>query len=322
MSMLDKCDSLINPNFRKTENPSAVGNDPFAEFPSDNDPFGSDVDPFATSISIEDDEKIDSSDISEEQMKDSEKPTLSFPIPRDERVIKNQSSALTPTLESSTSPTSMPTSPTSPSETDSETTVQIETPKTTRGGRRAKTVTVDSAPDNEEFLCKEPKTTMPLTQAIAEVLPAVADRDWDNFVSEIEADLEKIILTGDITTGALKTYLGDLDILYSKTTPLLHQMRALYENLTDLNYGIIPVIRGLNISGANELERRRAGLLAASQYETDSGRINLFELARAVHDRLSWLRGVSDSIRNKSERLITVSSALKIEANLLPGTNA
>jgi len=195
-----------------------------------------------------------------------------------------------------------------------------EEKKTTRKSSRKKTevpidgpgIDVDSA-SNE--MVDMPTTTMSFSEAAAVLTSPFADETWDTFKVEIEEELNAVIVDQDMNPGVLKVVLSELNIVYDKIAKPLHEARTLLENLTNKDDGTIALVKSISLGGNNDMERKRAGFLSAMNYKpkTGGGNINLFEAAAEVRSRYNFLKSIHDRLKYKSDTLITMNGALKLE---------
>lgn len=205
--------------------------------------------------------------------------------------------------------------------------VPTEEKKTTRRtsnrGKRSDTATTESPATDIDTVGDEmadmPTTTMSFSEAAAVLTSPFADETWDAFKVEIEEELNAIVIDQDMNPGVLKVVLSELNIVYDKIAQPLHEARTLLENLTNKDDGTIVLVKSISLGGNNDMERKRAGFLSAMSYKPKSGggNINLFEAAAEVRSRYNFLKSIHDRLKYKSDTLITMNGALKLERDFV-----
>jgi hypothetical protein len=165
-----------------------------------------------------------------------------------------------------------------------------------------------------------PTTSMNFATAAAALTSPFTDSEWEEFKEGIEVQLNEIVITQEMNPGTLKVTLTELNMVYDQIAQPLHQTRSLLDNLTNKEDGTIVVIKSVNTgTGNNDMERKKAGYLAAMNYapKNGGGNINLFEMAAEVRSRYYFLKNIFDRIQYKANMLITMNGALKLEKDFI-----
>lgn len=158
--------------------------------------------------------------------------------------------------------------------------------------------------------------------SFAEVLEAIKtpfeDAEWESFKQEVTEDLANITIADDLNPGMLKVTLSELAMVREKLWLPLQEAKNEYERFTSKEpEGIIERVKRVNsVGGSNDTERRRAGVMACMNYETPMGSVNLYEALDDVRQRYNFLKAAMDSVKFKSDILITMNGALKLESSM------
>lgn len=171
---------------------------------------------------------------------------------------------------------------------------------------------------NDDKFVALPKTEVTYLEAISRLTPDLRTEEWEKLEREIQEELDEIVVEEDMNPGSLKVALNHLDDLKSKIRHHLFQAREAYIRLSsEKPEGIIERIKRINLgTGNNDMERRKAGIIACMCYNPDKekdGTINLYDILDETRYRYFFLDSVDKSIRHKSDLLITMSSSLKLE---------
>lgn len=160
-----------------------------------------------------------------------------------------------------------------------------------------------------------PVTSTSFHDAIQSITSSFMDEDWEEFKAEVEKELSEITIDSDMNPGTLKVVISELSILRDKVWFPYQESKTLYEQLSSKEpEGLIERVKRINLgNGNNDMERRRAGVWACMNYETDTGTVNLYEVLDEVRKRYNFLRSVIESIQYKTDILITLNGALKLE---------
>ena len=115
--------------------------------------------------------------------------------------------------------------------------------------------------------------------------------------------------------GAMKKTIARLSELREKVWVSFCDTKTLMESLSNKDVeGIIERTKFGNLEGANDTLRKKSGVLAVMNYQTPDGDIiNLYEVYDETKERFYFLKGIMDTIAYKTNVLITMSSAIKME---------
>lgn len=196
------------------------------------------------------------------------------------------------------------------------TTKKTETKKKTTSTRNNnKKKTTAKKQEAEDTPTDIPTTTMTYSEAIQSITSPFIDEEWEEFKKEIQDELNAIVISNDMNPGTLKVVISELSMLREKVWFSYQEQKTLYENLSSKDpEGLIERVKRINLgSGNNDMERRRAGVLACMEYKTEAGDVNLFEVLDETRSRYNFLKSVIDSIQYKTDVLITLNGALKLE---------
>ena len=160
-----------------------------------------------------------------------------------------------------------------------------------------------------------PTTNMSFTEAIGQITSPFVDEEWEEFKKEVQDELSAIVITDDLNPGTLKVTISELSILREKIWFSYQETKTLFESLSSKDpEGLLERIKRVNLgAGNNDMERRKAGVMACMNYPTDAGEINLYEVLDETRSRFNFLKSVLDSIQYKTDVLITMNGALKLE---------
>lgn len=176
---------------------------------------------------------------------------------------------------------------------------------------------VDSpeAAETIETLFKMPTTTVKYPEAIQAIKSKFVDEEWENFRKEIIAESDEIVIESDMQEGAMKKTIARLNALRERVWVNFIDTKSLFESLSNKDTeGLIERVKFASLEGSNETVRKKAGVLAVMNYVTPEGeKINLYEVYDETKNRFYFLKSVMDTIKYKSDVLITMSSAIKME---------
>ena len=196
-------------------------------------------------------------------------------------------------------------------------------PKTRRGSskKKAEETTTKEVIDTPEVtetiedLFKMPTTTVKYSEAIQAIKSKFVDEEWENFRKEVIEESDNIVIESDMQEGAMKKTIAKLNALREKIWVYFVDTKSLFESLSNKDTeGLIERVKFANLEGSNETVRKKAGVLAVMNYVTPEGeKINLYEVYDETKNRFYFLKSVMDTIKYKSDVLITMSSAIKME---------
>ena len=139
----------------------------------------------------------------------------------------------------------------------------------------------------------------------------------DSRIEQYKQRLSNIRINADASPYELRVLEKDLDDLQTDMLFDFSEMRTQYQDIQRS----IEVITRINIQGSNEQERRANGYNAARGVQTQGSngedvQLNLFEVESVLRRRYFILQDIFSAIRDKSQRIITLRSTLKIEEEL------
>ena len=116
----------------------------------------------------------------------------------------------------------------------------------------------------------------------------------------------------------LKVTIAELSMVREKLWLPLQHAKNEYERFTSKEpEGIIERIKRINsMGGTNDTERKRAGIIACMSFQTSQGTVNLYEALDDIRERYNFLKAAMDSVKYKSDVLITMNGALKLESSI------
>lgn len=181
--------------------------------------------------------------------------------------------------------------------------------------KKAKKPEAEVTPSEEHESVEMPTTAMSFASAVVGISSPFVDEEWESFKAEVMEELSEINITPDMNPGTLKVVIAELSMLREKIWHPYQEAKNLYERLSSKEpEGLIERVKRINLgTGANDMERRKAGVMACMAYETPEGAVNLFEMMDESKERYTFLRGVIDSVKYKTDILITLNGALKLE---------
>lgn len=194
-------------------------------------------------------------------------------------------------------------------------TTKKPTPSVKKSAKKPVATTKKKESEEDFVAIDMPTTKMSFGDAVMKITSPFVDEEWEEFKEEVKEELNNIVIDNDMNPGTLKVTISELSILREKIWFSLQETKDLFDRLGSKDpEGLIERIKRVNLgSGNNDMERRRAGVVACMKYETDSGEINLYEVLDETRTRYTFLKSVMDSIGYKTNTLITMNGALKLE---------
>ena len=199
-----------------------------------------------------------------------------------------------------------------------EATKKRTTRKSTSRAKK-KTEEVKLPEDNEETIINDlftfPKSTIPYVEAIKTIDNAYVDEEWEKYRASLIEESDNILIEADMTEGALKKTIAQLNTLREKVWIAFNDIKHYYTTLSNKDVeGIIERIKYANYEGSNEIARKKAGVLAVMNYKDEHGnKINYYEIYDETKKRYIFLKSMMDTIQFKSDSLITMSASIKLE---------
>lgn len=187
--------------------------------------------------------------------------------------------------------------------------------KTARVTRSKKRVDIEL---EDNIIVNMPLTDMSYEEALEVLQPSFVDQEWNIYKTEIDERLGSIQIEDDMNPGTLKLTISELSELRQEVWFNYQKIKTLYETLGSKEpEGLIERVKKIayNPNDRNDMERRRTGIKACLEYvapNTDTP-INLFEILDETRERYNFLKAVMESIRYKTNALITMNGALKLE---------
>lgn len=131
--------------------------------------------------------------------------------------------------------------------------------------------------------------------------------------------LSTIVIPLDITPGVAKGILARIDAFF-------HEIRLEYSELEEEKETVDSIVtewERTKIVGTSDMLRKKSASEALQNYplNDEGGTINLYEVQRTIHSRLSYMKGLISILDGKQSRLITASGFLKVEKDLIPHAN-
>jgi hypothetical protein len=176
--------------------------------------------------------------------------------------------------------------------------------------------TLDDTTEDEPY--SMPTTSMNYAEAVSSIKSPFVDEEWEAFRVNTQRELDAIIISADMNSAVLKKTISDLSILRQKVWMFYQDTRSLYDSLSsEKPEGLIERIKKIAFGkeDKNDMERKKVGVEACMSYASPDGVINLYEVLDETRSRYNFLRAVMDSIQWKTDSLITMNGAIKLEKN-------
>lgn len=199
---------------------------------------------------------------------------------------------------------------------------QEEKPKRARRGTGKKKEDASKQKDQDDDSEENASTPIEITRtsiSYADAVKAISsnffDSEWENYRNEMLEECDSITFTTDMQEGAIKKALAQLDTLRNKVWVQYNDTKIIYESLSSKDTeGKIERIKYTSNDGANDSSRKRAAVLAVMNHRTADGDIvNLYEVYDETKARFTFLKSLMDTIKYKSDLLITATGAVKSE---------
>ena len=157
-----------------------------------------------------------------------------------------------------------------------------------------------------------PTTSLSYEDAMVKIQPLFVSKDWQAVRESTSKELGEVIISHEMTGAGIRVAIDKLDSIRQSVWQITADTKTLFENLTIKEpAGLIERVKIAGSVGANTEERKQAGLRATVQYIKDGETINLLELLDETRSRNNYLAGLNDSIKYKTNVLITMLGALK-----------
>ena len=193
-----------------------------------------------------------------------------------------------------------------PAETKKKAATTKSRKKPTKSEKEDEVVTEDEDVD-------VPRTEISYAEVVLAIKSSFVDEEWEIFKTETSARLGEIHITNDMTPGALKQIISDLNSLRDSVWFHFLDCKTFFENLTAKEDGLLDRVKRLHSKGTNDNERKINSSIALMNYKEDGKSINLYEVLDASRARFNYTKGLMDSIQYKSNSVITMLGNLKLE---------
>lgn len=196
-------------------------------------------------------------------------------------------------------------------------------PTRRRGGKKDKpeTPAASATASQGDDMVDVPRTRISYAEALEAVSSGFVDPEWEEFRAHIEEELANIEIKDDMHPGTLKLAIGELSKLRQEIWSPFQDIKTTFEHLSLKEpEGLIERIKKISLGdGTNDLQRKKAGVEACMNFvDPRSGaQVNLYELLDETRMRYNFLKATMDSIQYKTQILITMSGALKLEKDHL-----
>lgn len=197
-------------------------------------------------------------------------------------------------------------------------TSSIETPTNTNTSNSSEEKVDAKEAEVINSIFKMPLTTMKYDEAITTLInPNMISEEWETYKEELKAEDDNIEIQADMQENSVKKTSEALNILRRKVWLELLEHKAIMESISNRDTeGIIERIKYTNSDGSNEILRKKAGIMAAMSHTTEDGEIiNYYEIYDETRRRFYFLDGLMKSIQYKTNLLITITGAVKMEKN-------
>lgn len=194
----------------------------------------------------------------------------------------------------------------------------------TRGGKgaakdkpQAPKAAATTGEETENVYVDSPTTRVSYGEAMEAIRSGFVDPEWETFQESVEEQLTAIEIADDMNAGTLKAAIASLSKLRQTIWSPFQSTKSTFEMLSSKEpEGLIERIKKISLGdGTNDLQRKKAGVEACLNYvDPRSGtHINLYEFLDETRMRYNFLKSTMDSIQYKTNVLITMSGALKLE---------
>lgn len=146
------------------------------------------------------------------------------------------------------------------------------------------------------------------------------DEEWFKYRDEVYKEFQSIKIDKDLNMGTIKVVLEEINLLKDKILLPLTEAKEIITMLSDKDCGIGTVIKtkaAVESQTSNATARTAAGFEALQKVNANGTDINLLTILMAAKLRYNFLDALMNNLENKRQSLITMNSALKIEASLV-----
>ncbi len=162
-------------------------------------------------------------------------------------------------------------------------------------------------------------TQMSFEEALEAIKYPFENEEFEAMKLAIKEESNAIVISEDMNSIDAKRVSAQIAELHQKVWFDAQAVKTLYENLTAKDIGLIDVARKAAEEGANESQRKRAGIVACTRYipAGSDEPINLFELSSYAREQYNFYTSVMSCLDFKKNVMISMNAALKIESNVL-----
>lgn len=156
-------------------------------------------------------------------------------------------------------------------------------------------------------------------EALSALQPIITDDEWKELMVKSQEAISQIVIDSDMNSATLKQALCDIDAVRHEIWRTQLTIKSMLESLTSKDpEGLFERIRRTNSVGANEDERKKAGIKACENYYDPNIRkvVNLYDVIDYLRHYHNFFKGAMDMLDSKQSLLITMSAVLKLEKNL------
>lgn len=146
------------------------------------------------------------------------------------------------------------------------------------------------------------------------------DEEWFKYRDAVYKEFQSIKIDKDLNMGTIKVVLEEINLLKDKILLPLTEAKEIVTMLSDKDCGIGTVIKtkaAVESQTSNATARTAAGFEALQKVNANGTDINLLTILMAAKLRYNFLDAIMSNLENKRQSLITMNSALKIEAGLV-----
>jgi len=141
--------------------------------------------------------------------------------------------------------------------------------------------------------------------------------DWAEYCKKLKNSIANIHIPNDVNPPVAINIISRIDHLYSNLRIQFSELESTKERIDTM----IKEIERVGLKGSNEHERKRNAVMAVIE-STDDNEMSLYDIQRETNERYNFIRGVIDVLMAKQARLITINGLLKLEKELIGGTDS
>lgn len=161
-------------------------------------------------------------------------------------------------------------------------------------------------------LYKCPTTSLDFANALASIRKSFVDENWSKYKTKVQKMNDEIIIDEDINEQGIKIAMSKLDKLRNTICIDIQTNESLLRKISDKNVeGWLDRVKIMNSDGANEVSRKKNGVVAAMSFTCNGENLNLYELYDETYERHSFLKGIMGQIEFRKTLLMNHVSLLK-----------